>query len=111
MLSLLITSGQPFRQFYVQKTLVRLLSAAWMAFVTTEGFGNNHVDFTSHIEQIVREEFQLLDSHLSCTGRSSNRKQVLRCNDDNNKSMPGIENSSPVAQFLHRVMLSVDLLC
>ncbi len=49
-------------KFYVSRRLGQMVDP-WSvdgAFVTTEGFGNNHVDFTS-IERVV--EFQLLDSH------------------------------------------------
>jgi len=41
-------------KFYVSERLGRLVEALKVdgAIVTTEGFGNNHVDFGSHIEQI-----------------------------------------------------------
>ncbi|WP_214608239.1 glycine/sarcosine/betaine reductase component B subunit, partial [Clostridioides difficile] len=41
-------------KFYVSKGLGMLVEAMEVdgAVVTTEGFGNNHIDFASHIEQI-----------------------------------------------------------
>ncbi|MBP3897918.1 MAG: D-proline reductase (dithiol) proprotein PrdA, partial [Mogibacterium sp.] len=41
-------------KFYVSRRLGQMVESMNVdgAFVTTEGFGNNHVDFTSHIEQI-----------------------------------------------------------
>ena len=41
------------------------------AFVTTEGFGNNHIDFASHIEQIGMRGVPVVGMVLLCsTGRA-----------------------------------------
>ena len=54
-------------KFYVSRRLGQMVESMNVdgAFVTTEGFGNNHVDFTSHIEQIGKRG--------RCTGSSRNR--------------------------------------
>ena len=43
-----------YRKFYVSKRLGALIDVIRPdgCIVTTEGFGNNHIDFASHIEQI-----------------------------------------------------------
>lgn len=63
------------------------------AIVTTEGFGNNHVDFTSHIEQIGKRGVKVVGaSYCAKQGALVVGNKYMGAMCDNNKSMQGIEN-------------------
>ena len=82
-------------KFYVSKRLGMMVEFMDVdgAVVTTEGFGNNHIDFASHIEQIGMRG-------IPCVGMSfcANQGALVVGNKhmkymvDNNKSEAGIEN-------------------
>ena len=63
------------------------------AIVTTEGFGNNHVDFTSHIEKIGQRGVKVVGaSYCAKQGALVVGNKYMGAMCDNNKSMQGIEN-------------------
>ena len=63
------------------------------AIVTTEGFGNNHVDFTSHIEQIGKRGVKVVGaSYCAKQGALVVGNKYMGAMCDNNKSKQGIEN-------------------
>lgn len=63
------------------------------AIVTTEGFGNNHVDFASHIEQIGKRGVKVVGaSYCAVQGALVVGNQYMGAMCDNNKSKQGIEN-------------------
>lgn len=63
------------------------------AFVTTEGFGNNHIDFASHIEQIGMRGISVVGlSFCANQGALVVGNKYMTCMVDNNKSEGGIEN-------------------
>lgn len=63
------------------------------AFVTTEGFGNNHVDFVTHIENIGKRGIPVVGMSF-CANQGALVVGNKYCDAmvDNNKSMSGIEN-------------------
>lgn len=82
-------------KYYVSKRLGMLVEAMNIdgAIVTTEGFGNNHIDFASHIEQIGQRGIKVVgDSYCAVQGALvvGNKEMVAMV--DNNKSQQGIEN-------------------
>ena len=82
-------------KYYVSKRLGMLVEAMDIdgAVVTTEGFGNNHIDFASHIEQIGQRGIKVVgDSYCAVQGALvvGNKEMVAMV--DNNKSKQGIEN-------------------
>jgi D-proline reductase (dithiol) PrdA len=82
-------------KFYVSKRVgmtVESLDVAG-AFVTTEGFGNNHVDFTSHIEQIGKRGIPCVGFSFCATqGALVVGNKYMTAMIDNNKADSGIEN-------------------
>ena len=63
------------------------------AFVTTEGFGNNHIDFASHIEQIGMRGIPVVGlSFFAVQGALVVGNKYMQYMVDNNKSESGIEN-------------------
>lgn len=82
-------------KFYVSKRVgqtVAMLDADG-AFVTTEGFGNNHIDFASHIEQIGMRGVPTVGmSYCAVQGALVVGNKYMQYMVDNNKSEAGIEN-------------------
>lgn len=82
-------------KFYVSERLGMIVETMDVdgAVVTTEGFGNNHIDFASHIEQIGMRG-------IACVGMTFSAVQgalvvgnpYMKYMVDNNKSEAGIEN-------------------
>ena len=63
------------------------------AFVTTEGFGNNHIYFASHIEQIGMRGIPVVGlSFCAVQGALVVGNKYMQYMVDNNKSESGIEN-------------------
>ena len=63
------------------------------AFVTTEGFGKNHIDFASHIEQIGMRGIPVVGlSFCAVQGALVVGNKYMQYMVDNNKSESGIEN-------------------
>ena len=63
------------------------------AIVTTEGFGNNHIDFASHIEQIGMRGIPAVGmSFCAVQGALVVGNKYMKYMVDNNKSEAGIEN-------------------
>ncbi len=82
-------------KFYVSRRLGQMVESMNVdgAFVTTEGFGNNHVDFTSHIEQIGKRGVPVVGfSFCAVQGALVTGNKYCDAMIDNNKSMSGIEN-------------------
>ena len=82
-------------KFYVSKRVghtVEMMDADG-AFVTTEGFGNNHIDFASHIEQIGMRGIPVVGmSYCAVQGALVVGNKYMQYMVDNNKSEAGIEN-------------------
>ena len=82
-------------KFYVSKRVghtVEMMDADG-AFVTTEGFGNNHIDFASHIEQIGMRGVPTVGmSYCAVQGALVVGNKYMQYMVDNNKSEAGIEN-------------------
>ena len=82
-------------KFYVSKRVGMTCEAmdADGAIVTTEGFGNNHVDFVSHIEQIGMRGIKVVGmSYCAKQGALVVGNKYVTAMVDNNKSEAGIEN-------------------
>ena len=82
-------------KFYVSRRVGMTLEAigADGAFVTTEGFGNNHIDFSSHIEQIGMRGIKVVGmSFCANQGALVVGNKYMNAMVDNNKSEAGIEN-------------------
>ncbi|QXM05535.1 D-proline reductase (dithiol) proprotein PrdA [Crassaminicella indica] len=82
-------------KFYVSKILGMTVEAMDVdgAIVTTEGFGNNHVDFASHIEQIGKRGIPVVGMTFSAVqGQLVVGNEYMDAMVDNNKSAQGIEN-------------------
>ncbi|MFI3173292.1 MAG: D-proline reductase (dithiol) proprotein PrdA [Eubacteriales bacterium] len=82
-------------KFYVSKRVGMTLEAMDVegAFVTTEGFGNNHIDFASHIEQIGMRGISVVGMSFSAVqGALVVGNKYMTNMIDNNKSEAGIEN-------------------
>ena len=82
-------------KFYVSKRLGMTVEAMGVdgAFVTTEGFGNNHIDFASHIEQIGMRDIPVVGmSFCAVQGALVVGNKYMTSMVDNNKSESGIEN-------------------
>jgi len=82
-------------KFYVSKRLGMAIETMDIAgaIVTTEGFGNNHVDFASHIEQIGQRGIKVVGvSYSAVQGALVVGNQYMNAMCDNNKSAQGIEN-------------------
>lgn len=82
-------------KFYVSKRVGMMVEALDIdgAFVTTEGFGNNHIDFASHIEQIGMRGIPVVGmSFCAVQGALVVGNKYMTHMIDNNKSEDGIEN-------------------
>jgi D-proline reductase (dithiol) PrdA len=63
------------------------------AIVTTEGFGNNHIDFASHIEQIGQRGINVVGvTYSAVQGALVTGNRYMKYLIDVNKSEKGIEN-------------------
>jgi len=82
-------------KFYVSERLGMIVEALDVdgAIVTTEGFGNNHIDFASHIEQIGMRGIEVVGmSFCGVQGALVVGNKYMKHMVDNNKSEEGIEN-------------------
>ena len=82
-------------KFYVSKLLGMTVEAMDIdgAIVTTEGFGNNHVDFASHIEEIGKRGIQVVGMTFAAVqGQLVVGNKYMDAIVDLNKSKEGIEN-------------------
>ena len=82
-------------KFYVSKRVGHTVEMMDVdgAFVTTEGFGNNHIDFASHIEQIGMRGVPTVGmSYCAVQGALVVGNKHMQYMVDNNKSESGIEN-------------------
>ncbi|WP_291565102.1 D-proline reductase (dithiol) proprotein PrdA [Clostridium sp. UBA2485] len=82
-------------KFYVSERLGMIVESMDVdgAIVTTEGFGNNHIDFASHIEQIgMRGVICVGMSFCAVQGALVVGNKYMKYMVDNNKSEAGIEN-------------------
>ena len=82
-------------KFYISKRVGMIIEALDVdgAFVTTEGFGNNYIDFTSHIEQIGMRGIPVVGmSFCAVQGDLVVGNKYMTHMVDNNKSEAGIEN-------------------
>ncbi|QSX05955.1 D-proline reductase (dithiol) proprotein PrdA [Sedimentibacter sp. zth1] len=82
-------------KFYVSERLGMMVEALDVdgAVVTTEGFGNNHIDFASHIEQIGMRGVEVVGmSFCGVQGALVVGNKYMKHMVDNNKSEEGIEN-------------------
>ena len=82
-------------KFYVSERMGMMVEALDVdgAFVTTEGFGNNHIDFASHVEQIgMRGVPCVAFSFCAVQGALVVGNKHMKYMVDNNKSEGGIEN-------------------
>lgn len=82
-------------KFYVSSRVGQTVECLGVdgAIVTTEGFGNNHVDFASHIEQIGKRGVKVVGaSYCAVQGALVVGNKYMGAMCDNNKSKQGIEN-------------------
>lgn len=82
-------------KFYVSKRLGMTVEAMDVdgAIITTEGFGNNHIDFASHHEQIGMRGVDVVGvSYSAVQGALVVGNKYMKNMVDNNKSAQGIEN-------------------
>jgi D-proline reductase (dithiol) PrdA len=82
-------------KFYVSERLGMTVESMDVAgaIVTTEGFGNNHIDFASHIEQIGMRGIGVVGmSFCGVQGALVVGNKYTKYMVDNNKSEAGIEN-------------------
>lgn len=82
-------------KFYVSERLGMMVESMDVdgAIVTTEGFGNNHIDFASHIEQIGMRGVEVVGmSFCGVQGALVVGNKYMKHMVDNNKSEEGIEN-------------------
>ena len=82
-------------KFYVSKRVGMTIEAMDIdgAIVTTEGFGNNHIDFASHIEEIGKRGVSVVGMTYSAVqGALVVGNEYMSAMVDNNKSKQGIEN-------------------
>lgn len=82
-------------KFYVSNRVGQTVECLGVdgAIVTTEGFGNNHVDFASHIEQIGKRGVKVVGaSYCAVQGALVVGNKYMGAMCDNNKSKQGIEN-------------------
>ena len=82
-------------KFYVSERLGMLVEALDIdgAFITTEGFGNNHIDFASHHEQVGQREVSVVGmSFCAEQGALVVGNEYMTNMVDLNKSEMGIEN-------------------
>ena len=82
-------------KFYVSKRVGMTIEAMDIdgAIVTTEGFGNNHIDFASHIEEIGKRGVSVVGmTYAAVQGALVVGNEYMTAMVDNNKSKQGIEN-------------------
>lgn len=82
-------------KFYVSRRLGMMVEAMDIdgAIITTEGFGNNHIDFASHHEEIGSRGVKVVGmSYCAVQGALVVGNKYMTSMVDNNKSMQGIEN-------------------
>ncbi|AZR74632.1 D-proline reductase (dithiol) proprotein PrdA [Anoxybacter fermentans] len=82
-------------KFYVSERLGMLVEALDVdgAFITTEGFGNNHIDFASHHEQVGKRGVAVVGmSFCAEQGALVVGNKYMKNMIDLNKSEQGIEN-------------------
>jgi len=82
-------------KFYVSERMGMIVESLDVdgAFVTTEGFGNNHIDFASHVEQIGMRGIPCVAfSFCAVQGALVVGNKYMKYMIDNNKSEAGIEN-------------------
>ncbi|WFD11241.1 D-proline reductase (dithiol) proprotein PrdA [Tepidibacter hydrothermalis] len=82
-------------KFYVSNRLGMIVEAMDVdgAIITTEGFGNNHIDFASHHEQIGKRGVPVVGCTFSAVqGALVVGNKYMTNMIDNNKSKQGIEN-------------------
>lgn len=82
-------------KFYVSERLGMLIETMDIdaAFVTTEGFGNNHIDFGSHIEQIAARGIPCVGfSFCGVQGALIVGNKYMKYMIETNKSEEGVEN-------------------
>ncbi|MCT4663529.1 MAG: D-proline reductase (dithiol) proprotein PrdA [Tissierellales bacterium] len=81
-------------KFYVSRLLGMTVEAMDLdgAIVTTEGFGNNHIDFASHIEQVGMRTNVVGVTYSAMQGQLVVGNKYMDAMVDNNKSAQGIEN-------------------
>ncbi|MGL6063671.1 MAG: D-proline reductase (dithiol) proprotein PrdA [Fusobacteriaceae bacterium] len=82
-------------KFYVSERLGMIVEALDVqgAIITTEGFGNNHIDFASHIEQVGMRGIEVVGmSFAGVQGALVVGNKYMKNMVDNNKSVDGIEN-------------------
>lgn len=82
-------------KFYVSNRLGMMVEAMDVdgAIITTEGFGNNHIDFASHHEQIGSRGVAVVGvSYSAVQGALVVGNEYMKNMIDNNKSKQGIEN-------------------
>lgn len=82
-------------KFYVSKRLGMTIEAMDLdgVIVTTEGFGNNHIDFASHIEEVGKRGVSVVGMTYSAVqGALVVGNEFMNAMVDNNKSKQGIEN-------------------
>lgn len=82
-------------KFYVSNRVGQMVEMLDVdgAFVTTEGFGNNHVDFVTHIENIGKRGIPVVGlSFCANQGALVVGNKYCDAMIDNNKSNSGIEN-------------------
>jgi len=82
-------------KFYVSKRVGMMAEMLDVdgAFVTTEGFGNNHIDFASHHEQIGMRGIPVVGmSFCAVQGALVVGNKYMVSMVDNNKSESGVEN-------------------
>ncbi|WP_461205441.1 D-proline reductase (dithiol) proprotein PrdA [Clostridium sp. DL1XJH146] len=83
------------QKFYVSKILGMTVETMDVdgAIVTTEGFGNNHIDFASHIEEIGKRGIPVVGvTYSAVQGQLVVGNPYMDALIDNNKSAQGIEN-------------------
>lgn len=82
-------------KFYVSKRLGQLVEILDVdgAIITTEGFGNNHIDFASHHEQVGMRDISVVGMTFSAQqGALVVGNKYMKNMVDLNKSEQGIEN-------------------
>lgn len=82
-------------KFYVSKRLGMTIEAIEPdgVIITTEGFGNNHIDFASHHEQVGMRGIPVVGmSFCAVQGALVVGNEYMTAMVDNNKSKQGIEN-------------------
>lgn len=82
-------------KFYVSSLLGMAVEAMDLdgAVITTEGFGNNHVDFASHVEQVGKRDVPVVAmTYAAVQGQLVVGNKYMDALIDLNKSEQGIEN-------------------